>query len=138
MKTTKQPRPTLIFDGDCPFCRKWVKRLQAVLHEEELTFRSLTEESILTDFPGISHESLLNSLHFIATDGSVKTGMDAIVAALSLKNVGKASRVLRLPGLREMSDAAYRVIAARRFRSEHRKEGCRGKNCTVRGAGLED
>ncbi len=131
MKTTRQPVPTLIFDGECPFCRKWAKRLQEALHDRQLTFRSLTEESVLSDFPGISQESLIKSIHFIATDGTVMTGVDAIVAALSLRGFGKASKLLLLPGLHAASQFAYRTVAARRFRAEHKKENCGGRNCTV-------
>jgi predicted DCC family thiol-disulfide oxidoreductase YuxK len=133
MKTTRQPRPTMLFDGGCPFCRKWVKRLQGMLHNEEIAFRSLTEESILTDFPGVSHEALMKSIHYIAEDGTIQTGMDAIVAALSLRKIGKVSRALRMPGLRQLSDAAYRMAATRRFREEQKTEGCGTASCNVQG-----
>lgn len=134
MKTRQQPRPTVVFDGNCPFCRKWVKRLQGILHEENLSFRSLTEESVLSDFPGVTHESLMKSIHFIARDGTVLTGMEAIVVALSLRPAGRASRVLRLPGLRQLSDMAYRTVAARRFRRTQKAEGCGAVNCNSEGA----
>jgi predicted DCC family thiol-disulfide oxidoreductase YuxK len=133
MKTTGQLRPTIIFDGGCPFCRKWVKRLQGMLHNEEIAFRSLTERSILTDFPGVSREALLKSIHYIAEDGTIQTGMDAIVAALSLRKVGRASRILRMPGLRQISDTAYRMAAARRFREEQKAEGCGTAKCDLHG-----
>ncbi len=129
MKTSRQPHPTLIFDGECPFCRKWVRRLQGILHDERVTFRSLTEESVRVDFPGISKESLMQAIHFVTEDGTVQAGVDAIVAALSLRPAGKLSRALRLPGLRQVSDAAYRTVAARRFREELEEEGCGTAKC---------
>ncbi len=134
MKTSSQLRPTIVFDGGCPFCRKWVKRLQGVLHNKDVAFRSLTEESIPADFPGVSHEDLMRSIHYIDTDGTIQTGMDAIVAALSLRRAGKASRALRMPGLRQLSDVAYRMAAARRFREEEETEGCSPAGCNVHGS----
>ncbi len=122
-------RPTLIFDGQCPFCRKWVKRLQSILHEVEISFRSLTDLSLQQDFPALDPDALARSIHFIGADGTIHTGMDAIVKALSLRPAGRLSQALRIPGIKQVSDAAYRFVAARRYREEAAREACGHDRC---------
>jgi predicted DCC family thiol-disulfide oxidoreductase YuxK len=128
-ETQNLHRPTLIFDGQCPFCRKWVKRLQGILHEVEISFRSLTDLSLQADFPALDQEDLTRSIHFVAADGTVYTGVDAIVEALSLRPAGRLSQALRIPGIKQASDATYRFIAARRYRDEAAREACDHDRC---------
>ena len=113
------PKPLLIFDGDCGFCRRWVARWRRATGEA-LDFLPFQDESAAKKYPEIPRPDFAGTLHLIFPDGSVHTGADAVFRSLA---AGGAQRRLlwcycKLPLFAGLSEWAYRRVAAnRRFLS---------------------
>ena len=110
------PHATLVYDGDCAFCRAQVDRLRERVGERIafLPFQSAGDR-----FPEIAREEFARAVHLVGSDGSVATGAHAILRA----SAGR-SRVARValagyrfvPGLRLVAELVYRWVARNRGR----------------------
>ena len=106
-------RPTLIFDGDCGFCRRWIKRMQAA------TGTAVDYQPFQTaagTFPGIEREECERAVQWIGVDGRRAQGAEAVFLALSASACGREllTAYRRLPGFAAVSEAAYRLVARHR------------------------
>ncbi len=107
-------RPVLLFDGDCAFCTRCAGLLERIGPDAEIVpwqFAELTEL-------GVTEEQASEAVQWVAADGAVSSGHEAIAAVL-----GRAGRLWRalgrtllLPGLSWVAAKAYRVIADNRYR----------------------
>ena len=106
-------RPLLVFDGDCSFCRAWVKYWKD-LTGDRVDYSPLLE--VGERFPQVSQQQFRSAVQLVLPDGEVQSGAHAVFTVLaSLPN----RRWLlwsyeRLPGVAAVCDAAYRTIAAHR------------------------
>ena len=74
MRVEKPPEiPTLLFDGQCGFCRKWVDRLAESSNDVD----TRPYQEALTEFAQIPEEACERAVHWVDTDGSVCSGADA-------------------------------------------------------------
>src|SRR5438045_9475481 len=86
------PKPLMIFDGDCHFCRRWIERWRELTRGavEYAPFQEVAES-----FPEISRKDFEEALHFIDNDGKVYRGAEAVFRSLgsirSGREVGRAS-----------------------------------------------
>jgi len=109
------PKPLLLFDGDCGFCRKWVGRWHA-LTGDQVSYEPYQEAA--PRFPEIAPERYKHSLQLIQTDGQVLQGAEAVFTSL------KVVIYLRwlswfydfVPGFSVLSEWCYRKIAENRNR----------------------
>jgi predicted DCC family thiol-disulfide oxidoreductase YuxK len=91
--------------------------------------RSFREEGGLAAFPGVSYERCELAMQLVQADGRVVEGAEAIVQALGRKVWGKLLYIYYVPGLRQLVDALYRVVARYRFRIAGR--ACPDGACAV-------
>ena len=103
---------TLLFDGDCRFCRTWIYAWQKRTGQ---TVEYREYQSNLDRFPQVTKADCQRSVQLIALDGTVSSGARAVFGALA---AGGRTRWLRLyqhlPGFAWLSERAYRLIAANR------------------------
>ena len=78
------PHPVVIFDGDCRFCRRWIRRYWN-LKNEGIAWSSL--QNARDQYPNISEDSFKQALHVIEPDGSIRTGAAACYRVLQLVGV---------------------------------------------------
>ena len=113
--------PTLIYDGDCDFCRRcadWIAtRLPAgtsVVASQQANLAAV----------GLSEQQATDAAWWIDTDGAHHRGHRALAAALRACGGTWAGlgRILTWPGISLLAAAVYELIA----RNRHRL-GC--KNC---------
>ena len=116
LKTRGSHRPVLLYDGWCPFCRKQVARLKAMLRGVDVDYRSFRDEGVLENFPGLSEERCDKAIQLVRTDGKVFSGLSAIVRLLSKKTWGKLALVYFLPIVMQLGDLAYAWVGKNRFR----------------------
>ncbi len=112
-KPTLPTVPTLVYDGDCGICRRWVdywKRLTG----ERVVYRAYQEAA--ADFPRIPLDSFRRSIQLIEEDGSTYSG-----AAATFRVLQRAPRksfwwwlYTRVPGFAPISEWAYTFFAQRR------------------------
>lgn len=107
-------RPVLVFDGDCAFCTSSVRLLEKIGPRAEIVAWQLTDLDAL----GLSEEAAAAAVQWVAIDASIRSGHEAIAAALgSAGGVwGLAGRALLLPGISPIAARAYRLIADNRHR----------------------
>jgi predicted DCC family thiol-disulfide oxidoreductase YuxK len=107
------PRPLLIYDGDCGFCRHWVERLRKVTGER-LSYES--SQSASSRFPQIPLENYHRSVQLVDGEGQIYQGAEAVYRGLS---VVPALRWLVwiyrwIPGFAWVSEKVYRWVSANR------------------------
>src|SRR5262249_13545247 len=106
------PKPLLLWDADCGFCRKWILRWQRITGDRVAYATSRAEGG---RFPEIPPEAFARSVQLVLPDGSVLSGAEAVFTALA-----EGGRRLplwgyrRVPGARAASEAAYALVARNR------------------------
>ncbi len=107
------PRPSvLIYDGNCGFCLRWVKRWRHKLGPW-VEFRPYQETG---DYRGVSTERFAEAVHFFDSEGKAYSGAEAVFAALSMAPRGGWAlwAYRRIPGFAPVSERAYRFVARHR------------------------
>jgi predicted DCC family thiol-disulfide oxidoreductase YuxK len=106
----------LLYDGECPFCRRevdWLKRRDRKGH-------LATEDIAALGFDpakyGLSREEVTRVLHGLTADGRILKGMDAVRASYRAVGLGWLVAPTRWPLLRTISDYGYRLFARNRVR----------------------
>jgi predicted DCC family thiol-disulfide oxidoreductase YuxK len=112
---SKPKRGWILFDGECPFCRSWVRRLEPVLSPRGFAFVPLQTPWVREHFR-LPDEQLLSEMRVLVRSGETYGGANAIVAVA--KYVWWAwplVAVAYVPGMRLMLRAAYHHVAGRRY-----------------------
>jgi predicted DCC family thiol-disulfide oxidoreductase YuxK len=104
----------LVYDGDCAFCTSCARGLERIGPDAEIVAWQLAD---LADL-GISAEQAAEAVRWVQSDGTVRSGHEAIAAVLSSARgiwaiVGRA---MLLPGLSWVAAKAYRLVADNRYR----------------------
>ncbi len=107
------PRPTLIYDGDCGICKRWVG-YWAGLTGAQVIYRPYQEAA--KDYPGIPLDSFRRAIQFVDHDGQVYSGAAATYRVL---RHAQGRRIwwwlyARVPGFAPVSEWAYGFFARRR------------------------
>ena len=119
---------TLIYDGECRFCRRVVRLLERWDSRGQLKTVPLQTTADLALLPPIPRASLEQAMHLVTPDGVVLAGAAAAPAILRLlPGGGLLARTFRVPGIAALADVVYRAVA----RSRHRL-GC-GSDACARG-----
>src|ERR1700730_6723577 len=107
------PKPLLIWDGDCDFCRLWIERWRAITGGE-IDYASYQEVS--ERFPEIAREQFQKSVVFIDKDGEVFFAAEAVYRSLRCRSSRKwmSWSYDRIPGFAAVSEIAYGFIARHR------------------------
>ncbi|MFT5207778.1 MAG: putative DCC family thiol-disulfide oxidoreductase YuxK [Candidatus Omnitrophota bacterium] len=108
------PKPLLIFDGDCGFCRRWIKRWKSITGDS-VTY---SEYQIVSDgYPEIDRGMFKKSVVFIDTHGSVLVGAEAVYASIAINSKKRwlLEMYRRITLFRFGSDVGYALIAANRM-----------------------
>ena len=106
-------RPLLIYDGECNFCRRWIRRWKDGTGERVgyCEFQNLGDR-----FPEIPRAAFAGAVQLIELDGRVLSGADAVFRIFDFAPEGRRlPRLLRrLPGFMPVARAAYRFAASHR------------------------
>lgn len=104
----------LLYDGECRFCRAQVARLSHWVGVG-LVPTPLQQQGVLAAL-GIPHEEAMRAMQLITTDGRICEGVEAVVVALRRRPIwGRLVRIYYVPGLRQLADLGYRLIARYRY-----------------------
>lgn len=107
--------PTLIYDGNCGFCRRWVARLDRWDRRRRIRKIASADRASLPDLPFIPDESLARAMHLVTPDGDVYAGAAAAREMLRWLPGGAVLRPLfYIPGAQWLADVTYRYIAEHR------------------------
>lgn len=114
MRVSEPPtKPTLFWDGDCHFCRRWVERWNETTSGavDYVPFQQIGDR-----FGEIPRENLQRAATLIEPDGAVHSGAKAIFRALRYR---PSRRWLswsydHVPGFAAVSEAFYKLISRNR------------------------
>lgn len=107
-------RAVLVYDGDCALCSSSARLLEKIGSEARLVAWQQTDLGAL----GLTEEEATAAVRWVEADGAVRSGHEAIAAALvSAGGVwALVGRMLLLPAISPLAAAAYRLVAANRHR----------------------
>lgn len=115
-KHTSQPpdkRPLMIYDGDCSFCKRWIKRWQSMTGER---VDYATSADVADRFPEIAPEQFVQAVLLVDEDGTVHSGAAAVYRALAdVPRLGWLDRAYRRwTVFAKISEWAYSLVAKNR------------------------
>jgi len=113
-RMSRRERPVLVYDGDCSFCTTCARFLERIGTDAEIVAWQLTDLAEL----GVTEEQATAAVQWVQTDGTTRSGHEAIAAVLSAagpiwKMIG---RVTLLPGISWVAARVYRLVADNRYR----------------------
>lgn len=109
----KPPKPLLIFDGDCGFCRAWIARWKA--HTQDLIDYA-PYQKIAGQFPEIPLSDFQQAVQLIEPDGDVSSGAEAVFRALAYtpRKRWMLWSYQHIPGMGAVCRGTYRFVASHR------------------------
>lgn len=109
-------KPTLVYDGDCAFCRRWIERLRRWDPHGEIAVVPLQQTDRVAAFR-IPHAALEEAMHLILPDGRVFAGAAATPEILRrLRGRRWLAWAFAVPGVPWVAARVYRWVARRRHR----------------------
>ncbi|MBO0696118.1 MAG: DUF393 domain-containing protein, partial [Verrucomicrobia bacterium] len=107
------PRPLMIWDGDCHFCKRWIERWR------EITAGKVdyaTYQQVAAQFSEISVEQFKRAVAFIEPDGKTFFAAEAVYRSLRYRPSRKwlAWSYDHIPGFAAISESAYKLVARNR------------------------
>jgi predicted DCC family thiol-disulfide oxidoreductase YuxK len=107
------PRPLLIWDGECSFCRAWIARWRRSTGDR-VDYAPYQE--VADRFPEIPRERFRDAVQLIEPDGTRTSGAEAVLRTLAhAPGKGWVLALYRsVPGFAAISNAGYRLIARHR------------------------
>src|SRR5881296_1982212 len=110
------PKPLMIWDGECHFCKRWIERWREITAGE---VDYVTYQEAADRFPEIPIEQFKRAVAFIEPDGKIFFAAEAVYRSLRCRSSRKwlARSYDHVPGFAAISEFAYKFIA------RHRKLG---------------
>jgi predicted DCC family thiol-disulfide oxidoreductase YuxK len=113
MQTSSVRLPLLIYDGDCGFCKYWVRYWQR-LTGDRVAYAPYQE--VAAQFPEIPEAAFQRAVYYIAPDGEIASGAEAALLTLSHAS-GKGfwlTLYRHVPGFAAVAEAMYAFVASHR------------------------
>jgi predicted DCC family thiol-disulfide oxidoreductase YuxK len=121
---------TVLYDGDCRFCTRSARGIQRRFGRARVALANFQEPGALEAYPRVTHEAAMKKMHVVLADGRVFAGAEAFARVLaSVPFVGWLAYLYYVPGLRQLADLAYSLVAKHRYRLFGRSETCDGGTC---------
>lgn len=120
-KLNTDKRNWLCYDADCAFCVRWAKRFGTLLEKHNFGLLPLQSAAVRTAL-GVPEEELLKEMRVITRHGDIFGGADALIY-LSQFICKPLFPLTRIPGVKPLLRAIYRVIASNR--------NCNSSSCRV-------
>src|SRR6266436_3656858 len=107
------PKPLMIWDGECHFCKMWIERWR------EITAGKVdyaTYQQAASQFPEIPLDQFKRAMAFIEPDGKTSFAAEAVYRSLQYRSSRKWLEWSydHVPGFAEISETAYKFIARHR------------------------
>ena len=117
---------TVVFDGDCGFCRRWIRRGKRLDWLKRIDWRPRLEPGLKEKFPGIDDAETKDRMVSIRPDGKKVGGFYSVRdIALQFPLTFIPALFLYIPGVSLIGEPIYRWIAKNR----HRFTGSSGQSC---------
>ena len=107
------PKPLLIWDGECLFCKMWIERWREITAGK---VDYLTYQQAASQFPEISLDQFKRAMAFIEPDGKTFFAAEAVYRSLQYRSSRKwlTWSYDHVPGFAAISESAYEFVARHR------------------------
>ena len=107
------PKPLMIWDGECHFCRLWIERWREITRGE---VEYATYQEVAEKFPEISRTEFQRAVAYIDREGKVFFAAEAVYRSLRCRSSRKwlAWNYDHIPGFASVSETVYKFIASHR------------------------
>ncbi len=113
MNETPGNLPTMLFDGDCGFCRRWIRKWNRITGGR---VRYLPYQEAVSQYQQVTAQQCAEAVQLVLPDGTVFGGARAVFKALAIG--GKYPWLLRVyesqPLCAWFAECCYRLVARRR------------------------
>jgi len=108
-------KPLMVFDGECNFCRFWIRRWQHTTGNA-VDYLPFQDPSLAVRFPELPPERFVSAVHLLETDGSVYSGAEAAFRALAHNPHERwlVDWYEHSPAFTHVTEWAYRLVAGNR------------------------
>ena len=108
-------KPLMVFDGDCGFCRLWIRRWQHYTGDR-VDYLPYQDAQIAAQFPEIPADQFSTAVQFIEPDGGVSSGAAAVFAALATdpRHHWLLDWYIHSAGFARVTEWGYRLVARHR------------------------
>jgi predicted DCC family thiol-disulfide oxidoreductase YuxK len=76
------PKPLMVFDGDCNFCKLWIRRWQQMTGDD-VDYLPAQDPSVAKQFPEIPRRQFDTAVQLIEPSGAVYSGAESVFRLLS-------------------------------------------------------
>jgi predicted DCC family thiol-disulfide oxidoreductase YuxK len=104
----------LLYDGDCPFCRREMEWLKRRDRRGRLVLEDISSPEFQAEAYGLTHAEAMGVVHGVLPDGRIVRRLAAIREAYRAVGLGWLVAPLSLPVLGWLADKAYGVFARNR------------------------
>lgn len=117
-----QPEPrdrrlVVVYDGNCPFCRRQARRIQQRDVDDQFEYLPRQAENIEQRFPQLAEGDFNSGMRLIHRDGRVSVGADAVYhIARRVRRWRYFAWLYRVPILHQIFRGLYALIARNRLR----------------------
>src|SRR6266852_4825182 len=107
------PKPLMIWDGECHFCRLWIERWREITRGK---VEYAMYQEVAENFPEISRTQFQKSVVYIDKSGEVFFAAEAVYRSLRCRSSRKwlAWSYDHVPGFAPVSETVYKFIACHR------------------------
>ena len=114
--TNALPRKsTVVYDGQCSFCRRWVARIARRYRNDALEFVARQTKGLTKRFPRLVEGDFNTGMRLITPDDAIHVGADAAYQiACHLRYWRWIAWLYHVPGIHSLTRALYAHIAANR------------------------
>ena len=107
----------VIYDGECVFCRKSVKWLDAWVGKDQLAYLSLHDPYVAELCPELTHDQMMKQIYLISRDGGAAHGGAEAIRYLSTRSwkLWIAAPFLHFPMSMPLWQWMYQQVAKRRY-----------------------
>lgn len=110
-------RPIVIYDGECPYCRRQVDRIHRMDKRGVFDCVPRQAEGLDQRYPRLAEGDFNTGMRLIEPDGTIHVAADAVYhIARRLPATGWFAWLYRVPGLKQICRAVYAWIARNRMK----------------------
>ena len=104
----------LLYDGECPFCRREVEWLKRQDKRGKLAIEDISDPDFHAETYGLSQAEVMGVMHGIMPDGRIVRRVEAIREAYRAVGLGWMVAPLSWPVIGWLADRTYGVFARNR------------------------
>lgn len=113
----RQNKPTVVYDGQCPFCIRQIERFQSLDKNGCFEYVARQTPGLEERFPILASSDFNSGMRLIWPAGRVEVGADAVYQICKrLPRLRYAAWLYCLPGIKQIGRMVYAWIAANRQR----------------------